>query len=164
MNGLKDMKCKSLRNSIPKLCAFAFALVYFSLLPGQAFAHPDPWEGVFVSTNSEQAAIVSSISLKRIRQFHYLAKVHLKSFIEDSKNKSHVLQGKAQMFSSGNDKDASNRILIKFPDRQDKPLFEVFPGTKSSPVRNAGGYQTIRYTYFESTSGLYVSGELIRKP
>lgn len=142
---------------------YVFIFVFFSFTPITAFSLQDPWDGEYVSNKIGQTEVVSSIVLSKNGQFHYLAKVRMKSFIEDSKKKSHFLQGEAQMFSSGNDKDATNRLLITFPKNQDAPFFEIFPGVKSSPVRNAQGFRTIRYTYFETTSGLYVSGELIRK-
>ncbi len=139
------------------------AVFFFS---DSALATQTPWVGTYTSKNpaKDSPFIVTKLVLSVGKNHDYVATMEVNRLLGDDIKKPVSMEGYADVYSSYDDKTRTDRMFIRFPKTKYSPFLEVYPGSKSSRVENAGGFNTISYTYFENCQWhSYTAGELVRK-
>ena len=146
----------------------SLSMIYASVSMGQANPNrePDPWGGSFrakeISSDSNFASPIQKLVLSGESDNHYKVTAEVGSLNSQGRTKS-ILHGIATLYLPHNDKAGTDRLLVSFLGLKNAVLIEVYPGAKSSSVRNSG-YTSLRYTYFENGRWPeYASGELSRE-
>jgi len=146
----------------------SLTLTLFFAGNADANASQDPWVGIYKAkpaTDSDDGLNKSPIRklvLSSRGGNNYNAIVEVSSL--NSRGKSVIkLKGVATLFFPSNSKVGADRLLVFFPAVKNKSFLEVYPGLKSSPVRNRS-YLSLSYTYFESVNlPEYASAEVVRE-
>lgn len=140
------------------------ALVAIVLVPAPVTADSDPYLGTFVQKDNGRLNVVRKLVFLPGEKHAYDVELHISRFIHDGSKTGTVMRGYAEVYRPSDDKTYSMRIFAHFPEARFTPFLEIYPGQRSSPVRNSKGYMSVRYSYFENApSHRFVSGELFRK-
>ncbi len=146
----------------------SLSIIFASVSMGQAkpSREPDPWGGSFrakeINSDSNFASPIQKLVLYGERENHYKATAEVGSLNSQGRTKS-ILHGTATLYLPHDDKAGTGRLLVSFLDLKNAVFIEVYPGARSSSVRNSS-YTSLRYTYFENGRWPeYASGELSRE-
>lgn len=131
-----------------------------------SLAKDDPYCGTFISKDANEyyKSNLRKIIISSKVEGQYQVKVYLSHYLTEDHSKASILSGLAIMYGSHQSKDVLPRMVVQFPKVRHFPRIELIPGQKSSPVANWNGYQTLFFTYFESSPRYseFTTGELVR--
>jgi hypothetical protein len=144
--------------------SIAIVLVLFLLVPIEVQSNNDPWVGTFIAKEtSNYFSIVRKLTFSKARDHDYSVEMEISRFLSGDDKRGAKIKGYAEIYQPTDDKTASARMFVHFPGTKFRPFLEIYPGQKSSPVRNAKGYFSLHYAYFENSEWRsYVADELIR--
>lgn len=154
-----------MRFQYSKYCrCFSVVVIFCLFFPIDAHSDNDPWIGTFIAKdNSNYFSIIKKLTFTKGTAHAYSVEMEISRFLNADDKKIGTITGYAEIFSPDDDKTAPERMFVYFPRTKFSPFLEIIPGRKSTPVRNAKGFVSLHYTYFEKAKWRsYVADELIR--